>query len=107
MMSEKAKIQHIPVKVYRTHDRLMIAAPMPGLQPEDLGIEVTADNHLILQGEIRGLLKDVKELVIDEWSVRAYHREIELPVPVDEQRPTVQQDAGGVASACETGLPAL
>src|SRR5437879_1260040 len=94
MMSEKAKIQHIPVKVYRTHDRLMIAAPMPGLQPEDLGIEVTADNHLILQGEIRGLLKDVKELVIDEWSVGAYHREIQLPVPVDAERANVSYGNG-------------
>lgn len=94
MMSEKAKIQHIPVKVYRTHDRLMVAAPMPGLQPEDLGIEVTADNHLVLQGEIRGLLKDIKELVVDEWSVGAYHREIPLPVPVDAERANVSYGNG-------------
>ena len=30
-MQEKAKIQAIPVKVYRTAERLMVTAPMPGL----------------------------------------------------------------------------
>lgn len=93
-MSEKAKIQHIPVKVYRTSDRLMVAAPMPGLQPEDIGIEVTADNRLILQGEIRGLLKDIKELMIDEWSVGAYQRELSLPAPVDAERANISYGNG-------------
>src|SRR2546430_17494432 len=53
-MQEKAKIQQIPVKVYRSSDRLMIAAPMPGLQPEDIIVRVTDDNFLVLQGELRG-----------------------------------------------------
>ena len=34
-MQEQAKQQHIPVKVYRTAERLMIAAPMAGLEPEN------------------------------------------------------------------------
>ncbi len=29
------------------------------------------------------MLKDIKELLIDEWSVGGYHRELELPGPVD------------------------
>ncbi|GCE20604.1 Hsp20/alpha crystallin family protein [Dictyobacter kobayashii] len=49
-MQEKAKIQHIPVKVYRTADRLMIAAPMPGLQPEDITAQVSESGHLVIQG---------------------------------------------------------
>jgi HSP20 family protein len=82
-MQEKAKLQHIPVKVYRTPDRLMVVAPMPGLIPEDILIEVTADKTLILQGELRGTLKDVKELLVDEWSVGGYYREISLSDAVD------------------------
>ena len=35
-MQEQGKQQHIPVKVYRTDDRLMIAAPMAGLEPENI-----------------------------------------------------------------------
>jgi HSP20 family protein len=82
-MEEQLKLQKIPVKVYRTEERLMVAAPMPGIEPENIGIEVTDEGHLILHGEVRGMLKDVKELLLDEWSVGVYHRELELPVPVN------------------------
>lgn len=82
-MQEKAKIQHIPIKMYRTADRLMIAAPMPGLQPEDITAVVAENQHLVIQGDLRGMLKDIKELLVDEWSVGGYYREIELPSPVD------------------------
>src|SRR5207237_928066 len=75
-MQEQAKIQQIPVKVYRTSDRLMVAAPMPGLQPEDILVEVTPDGLLVIQAVVRALLKDVKELLLDEWSVGCYYREL-------------------------------
>ncbi len=82
-MQEQAKIQQIPVKVYRTEERLMVAAPMPGLQPDDILVEVTGNGHLVLQGDLRGMLKDIKELLLDEWSVGGYYRELPLPVAVD------------------------
>lgn len=92
-MQEKLKIQHIPIKMYRTTDRLMIAAPMPGLQPEDIVVRVTA-NSLVIQGEVRGLLKDIKELLTDEWTIGSYHREVELPNPVDAARANVTYGNG-------------
>ncbi|HLX58280.1 MAG TPA: Hsp20/alpha crystallin family protein [Ktedonobacteraceae bacterium] len=82
-MQEQVKQQHVPVKVYRTDERLMIAAPMAGLEPENIMVEVTNDGRLILHGDQRALLKEVKELLLDEWSVGAYHRELALPVPVN------------------------
>src|SRR5262249_33904012 len=82
-MQEQAKIQHIPVKVYRSDDRLMVAAPMPGLEPEDIRVEVTSDGHIIIRGELRGLLKGMKDLLIDEWSVGDYYRDLVLPDYVD------------------------
>ena len=82
-MQEHAKLQQVPVKVYRSSDRLMVAAPMPGLQPEDILVEITETGHLILQGDLRGLLKDIKELVLDEWSVGHYYRELPLPDAVN------------------------
>ena len=45
-MQEQVKQQHIPVKVYRTAERLMIAAPMAGLEPENILVEVTHDGRL-------------------------------------------------------------
>lgn len=82
-MQEQLKQQHIPVKVYRTGERLMVAAPMAGLEPENIVVEVTADGRLVLHGDVRGMLKEVKELLLDEWSVGVYHREFALPVPVN------------------------
>jgi len=82
-MHEQGKQQHIPVKVYRTDDRLMIAVPMAGLEPENILVEVTNDNRIILHGDQRAMLKEVKELLLDEWSVGVYHRELALPVPVN------------------------
>jgi HSP20 family protein len=82
-MQEQVKQQHIPVKVYRTDDRVMIATPMAGLEPENMPVEVTHDGRLILHGDQRALLKEVKELLLDEWSVGVYHRELALPVPVN------------------------
>ena len=82
-MQEQEKVQYMPVKVYRTADRLMVAAPMPGMEPDDIAVEVTQDGRLIMHGELRGLLKDVKQLLIDEWSVGHYHRELALPNAVN------------------------
>jgi HSP20 family protein len=93
-MQEREKTQCMPVKVYRTKDRLMVAAPMPGMEPEDIAVEVTQDGHLVIHGELRGLLKDVKELLIDEWSVGHYHRELELPNAVDARYANVNYGNG-------------
>ncbi|HTI14568.1 MAG TPA: Hsp20/alpha crystallin family protein [Dictyobacter sp.] len=82
-MQEKEKIQHIPMKMYRTAELLSIAAPMPGLQPEDILVTVAENGQMIVQGSLRGLLKDVKELLLDEWSIGGYYRELALPDHVD------------------------
>ena len=84
-MQEQLKQQHIPVKIYRTDERLMVATPMAGLEPENIVVEVTADGRLVLHGELRGMLKEVKELLLDEWSVGTYHRELALITPVNAE----------------------
>ena len=63
-MLEQVKLQQISVKMYKTDERVMVVAPMPGLEPENIVIEVTSDSHLVLYGELRGMLKDVKELLL-------------------------------------------
>jgi HSP20 family protein len=75
--------QSIPVNLYKTLDRLMAAVPMPGLEPEDIIVDITADRRLVLHGEPRGSLKDIKETLSVEWSAGPYHREIDLSTAVD------------------------
>src|SRR6266567_1808329 len=105
---------YVPVKLYRTSDRLVVAAPVPGLQPEDVTVEVTASGRLVLQGALRGSLKEEvfgiqsadvreahpplkphdpavpreqwqesKEVLLNEWDVGGYYRELDLPAAVD------------------------
>ena len=93
-MREQMKHQHIPVKMYRTTERIMIAAPMPGMEPIDIVVEVTPQGRLILHGDMRALLKEVKELLVDEWSVGVYHRELDLPEAVDAEQANVTYGNG-------------
>lgn len=93
-MHEYPKHQHIPVKMYRTAERIMIAAPMPGMEPVDIVVEVTTQGRLILHGALRGLLKEGKELLMDEWSIGPYHRELDLPVTVNAEHANVSYGNG-------------
>jgi HSP20 family protein len=84
-MQEQMRQQHIPVKVYRTAERLMVTTPMPGLEPENIQVEVTHDGYLVLRGEMWSMLKEVKELLLDEWSVGAHYRTLALPVSINAE----------------------
>jgi HSP20 family protein len=93
-MQEHVEIQRIPVKMYRTDERLVIAAPMPGLEPGDISVEVTADGRVLLHGNLRGALKGMKQLLLDEWSVGEYHRELRLPEGVNGELANVTYGNG-------------
>jgi HSP20 family protein len=95
-MQERIKQQYIPIKMYKTTERVMLAAPMPWMEPSDIMVEVTSQGHLVLHGNVRGLLKDVKELLVDEWSVGPYHRELDLPEAVDAEHANVTYGNGVV-----------
>jgi HSP20 family protein len=75
-------VQSVPLKVYRGRERITIAAPMPGLEPEDITVEITQDRRLVLDGALRGTLDENKEVLADEWNPGPYHREIDLPSDV-------------------------
>src|SRR5260370_42547785 len=106
-MQEQLKQQYIPVKVYRTDQRLMVVAPMAGLEPENIVGEVTAEDRLILHGDLRGRLKEVKELLLDEWSVGVYHRELALPVTINATCANVTYGNGVVPVTLQISLHTL
>jgi HSP20 family protein len=99
MVHKQGDVQQIPVKLYRSDDRLTVAAPMPGLLPEDVLIEVTWDRRLILRGALRGMLKDDKQVLLDEWDAGLYQREIELPNDVAGDLATITYGNGVVVVA--------
>src|SRR4051812_45062889 len=67
------EMQEIPVKVYRSTERVMVAAPMPGVEPEDISVEVQ-EHGIMLHGDMRGRLKGDKDAIINEWNPGGYHR---------------------------------
>lgn len=75
----------IPVKMYRGTERLVIAAAMAGMQPEEVEVEITADGKVSLVGRTVGELKGEKEVLLDEWNPGPYHRVLALPNPVNAE----------------------
>lgn len=88
--------QRIPVKVYRTDERVTVAAPMPGLEPQDINVEVQQGQKVILHGALRGALKGDKAVLLDEWNPGPYHREVQVPDAVDGEMANVTYNNGVV-----------
>jgi len=79
----------IPVNLYENARELMVVAPMPGIAPEDISVEVTDDGGLTLRAAEHGMGQERIEYVLREWSYGPYERRIELPFPVDATRANV------------------
>lgn len=60
----------------------MVAAPMPGAEPEDITITI-AGACVTIRGAERGPNQHERELLIAEWTFGPYYRELTLPEPVD------------------------
>lgn len=82
MTSQQQQTKTIPVRVYQIDDRIMVAAPMPGLEPEDITVTV-AGARVTIRGAERGPGQHERELLLTEWTVGPYYREVRLPQPVN------------------------
>lgn len=91
---QNTETQEIPANVYRSEDRVTIAAPMPGLEPDNIVVHVSEGPMVTLHAELRGALKGDKEIILDEWTPGPYHRELELPTNVDGGRANVTYNNG-------------
>ena len=72
--------QHIPLNVYETTEAVVIVAPMPGIQADDVGVAVE-DGTLRLAARLRTAAP--KDYLLHEWDYGAYEREYELPPGFD------------------------
>jgi HSP20 family protein len=82
MAEQRMQPQDVPVRIYQSEHRLMVVAPLPGLEPDD--ISVTIDGTAVaIRGERRGSHQNDVELLSAEWKIGSYQRDVTLPMPVD------------------------
>lgn len=55
---------------------------MPGLEPDDISVSV-AGAQVTIRGQERGPRQHERELLLAEWTVGPYERQIDLPRPVN------------------------
>ena len=84
----------VPVNVFENDRELMIVAPMPGVAPEDISIDVLDDGRLTLRSRMHGEGQERISYVLREWSYGPYERTISLPCPVDAGRANLSYGNG-------------
>ena len=86
----------IPVNLFDNDRELMVVAPMPGVAPEDISIDVTDDGTLVLRAAQHGEGQERIDYLLREWSYGPYERSIQLPYAVDAMRANVSYGNGVV-----------
>ena len=71
---------------------------MPGVEPEDITVEVTEDSRLVLHADLRATLKQDKEVLAEEWNAGPYHRELQPANPVNAELANVTYGNGVVVT---------
>ncbi|MGQ0609176.1 MAG: Hsp20/alpha crystallin family protein [Chloroflexota bacterium] len=89
----------IPVNLFDNERELMVVAPMPGVGPEDISIDVTDDGRLTLRAAMHGEGQERIEYLTREWSYGPYERSVELPCAVDALRANVSYGNGVLSVA--------
>ncbi len=74
--------QTIPVQIHQTDALIVLAAPMPGLEPQDISVVIAGDT-VTIRGNYRGSRQETSDLLVSEWTIGPYAREIVLPQPVN------------------------
>ena len=84
----------IPVNLFDNDRELRIVAPMPGVGPEDISIDVTNDGNVTLRAKQHGEGQERIDYLTREWSYGPYERTIELPYAVDALRANISYGNG-------------
>ncbi|HEX2884753.1 MAG TPA: Hsp20/alpha crystallin family protein [Candidatus Limnocylindria bacterium] len=79
----------IPVNMFDNERELMVVAPMPGVGPEDIVIDVTDDGKLTLRAAQHGEGQERIDYLVREWAYGPYERTVDLPYAVDALRANV------------------
>jgi HSP20 family molecular chaperone IbpA len=68
--------QEVPVNLYEASDALVLVAPLPAVQPEDVAIDLWP-GRLRITASLRSAAP--REYLVHEWDYGGYERELELP----------------------------
>lgn len=83
-----------PVNVYQGQDRIMLAAPLPGLEPSNIHMYVDG-RRITLAVDLRGPSQERAERYVQrEWMTGPYSRGIDLPIWVDAAKANASYDNG-------------
>ncbi|MGZ8425047.1 MAG: Hsp20/alpha crystallin family protein [Candidatus Binatia bacterium] len=74
-------VQKLPVTISESDFSLLLVTPMPGIKAPDISITINGRFVKIL-GRQTGSEQDDKNLLIEEWKIGSYYRELELIKPV-------------------------
>lgn len=84
----------IPVNLFENNRELLVVAPMPGVAPEDISVDVTDGGELVLRAAQHGEGQERIAYLQREWSYGPYERRVSLPYAVDSLRANVSYDNG-------------
>lgn len=74
--------QEVPVRIYDRDEHVVLAAPLPGLEPENISVTISG-NTVIIEGEERGPRQHERGVLVDEWTIGPYRREVSIPQAVN------------------------
>lgn len=76
----------IPINLFENDRELLVIAPMPGVEPEDISVEIANDGQMTLRAVQRGPGQEQVDYLLREWSYGPYERTVTLPRSVDARR---------------------
>lgn len=74
--------QSVPVQIHQSDAHIVLAAPMPGLEPQDISVVIAGDK-VTIHGSYRGSRQEKEDVLISEWTIGPYVREVVLPQQVN------------------------
>ncbi len=85
-------VMRLPLDAYVTDEEIVITAPVPGLNPENVEITLEGDT-LTIKGEINAPLENV-EYLFQERPYGPFSRSVKINVPVEVDQAEAKFDHG-------------
>jgi HSP20 family protein len=76
----------VPINLFENDRELILVAPMPGVAPEDISVDVRDDGQVTVRARMHGEGQERIDYLRREWSYGPFERTIELPRGVDARR---------------------
>ena len=82
----------LPLDVYSTAEEIVLTASVPGLTPDEIGINIDGD-RLTIEGELRAPLENV-DYIFRERTYGKFTRVLTLNVAVDAEKAEAEFENG-------------